>query len=172
MKAAAAPLLQVRTLSQQRDAAQANIKTLAAQLLDAQKQMEANYKENKDKPPAATQQQQAATPEPSAAVLGRQEVWRPSAERERASKNPELVALLKKVAINDEVAVAISNKNLAADNYMLHAWCQWMQRAGANTVSLHSASPDACVATEARLVPVVRSSASRWTSRSSCPKQA
>jgi hypothetical protein len=54
--------------------------------------------------------------------IDRHATWKPSAERDKESSNPDLAAVLRKIAINDEVAVAISNRNLAADNYMLASW--------------------------------------------------
>lgn len=49
--------------------------------------------------------------------------WTPGTERDEASSNPELADVLKLISINNEVAVAVSNKFLAADGYMLEGWC-------------------------------------------------
>lgn len=124
--------LQVRTLVQQRDAAQDNTKKLAAELLKAQTQADKLYKEGGTAaaaPPSTTTPDRAAQGEAS---TSRHAVWHPSAERAAASRNAELVKVLREVAVNDEVAVAISNDRLAADGYMLEFWCvvvRWGLRA-------------------------------------------
>eukprot|EP00892_Ulva_mutabilis_P003675 jgi/Ulvmu1/167/UM001_0171.1 len=60
----------------------------------------------------------------------RHALWMPSEQRDRDSSNPELAAILRRISIKDEVAVAVSNRHLAADGFMLEAWCKGMQRAG------------------------------------------
>lgn len=49
--------------------------------------------------------------------------WAPSEERDAASINPHLAALLREVAIQDEVVIAVSNSNLAGDGGPLQHWC-------------------------------------------------
>ena len=115
--------LQVRTLVQQRDAAQENIKKLAAELLKAQTAADKLYRQggaaaappNADAASARTAQGEAST--------SRHAVWHPSAERAAASRNAELARVLREIAVRDEVAVAISNERLAADGHMLEFWC-------------------------------------------------
>jgi hypothetical protein len=123
--------VQVRTLTMQRDAAQDNIKTLATDLLKAKAFLDKLYKDGApglepglqaQGTPSTLQVAPLVTP-----VVGKlvdaQAVWEPTAERDASTTNKELASLLRKVAVSNEVAVAISNKNLAANEYMLHAWC-------------------------------------------------
>jgi hypothetical protein len=58
----------------------------------------------------------------SAQLLGRHSIWHPSKDRNAKSTNHELAQVLKEVAVNNEVAVAISNSRLAGDGYMLEFW--------------------------------------------------
>lgn len=58
----------------------------------------------------------------------RHTVWTPTPEREK--HNPELAAFLKKVAINNEVLVAVSNKNYAWPGGMLEVWMRNVKKAG------------------------------------------
>ena len=60
--------------------------------------------------------------------LDRHAVWGPSEERDE--KNPELGKLLREVAINDEVMVAVSNINYARPGGMLDLWMDGVKRAG------------------------------------------
>lgn len=59
--------------------------------------------------------------------VGRHTVWTPSAKRNK--KDPELAAFLEKVAINNEVLVAVSNINYAQKGGMLDVWMDGVKRA-------------------------------------------
>lgn len=48
--------------------------------------------------------------------------WTPGADRDRTSSNPELARILRRISVNNEIAVAVSNKFLAMDGYMLEGW--------------------------------------------------
>lgn len=50
--------------------------------------------------------------------------WMPSEQRDLSSSNPELASILRRISVNHEIAVAVSNKNLASDGYMLEGWCE------------------------------------------------
>ncbi|KAK9797806.1 hypothetical protein WJX73_009375 [Symbiochloris irregularis] len=54
--------------------------------------------------------------------------WSPS--RERDAKDPELATILRKIAVKNEVLVAISNKNYAGPHNMLGTWIENVQRVG------------------------------------------
>lgn len=54
--------------------------------------------------------------------------WQPSPER--AAADPELAEVLAKVAVNNEVLVAISNRNYAGQGSMLATWIECVQRVG------------------------------------------
>jgi hypothetical protein len=109
--------VQVRTLVQQRDAAQNNTKTLAAALLQAQTKLDKLYIDGGNKPAPAKKDSES-----SSQLTGWHSIWHPSSERNAKSTNQELARILKEVAVNDEVAVAISNSKLAADGFMLEFW--------------------------------------------------
>lgn len=71
--------------------------------------------------------QQSENPKAGAALnvtsTDRHAPWTPGSERDGTTTNPELAEVLRRISINNEVAVAVSNKNLAADGYMLEGWC-------------------------------------------------
>jgi hypothetical protein len=64
----------------------------------------------------------------AAGAADRHTPWLPSATRDKI--NPELAAFLKKVAINNEVLVAVSNANYAWPGGMLELWMKSVKRAG------------------------------------------
>lgn len=70
----------------------------------------------------------AAAAQVPAACVDRHTPWLPSAERDKA--DPELGALLRKVAVGNEVLVAVSNSNYAQPGGMLEVWMQNVKRAG------------------------------------------
>lgn len=110
-------------LVKERDAAQANVKAVSGELQIVQQRLEAQHKEtlNMDKPAMPVLQQPSTAA--ATASTDRHAPWLPSAERDARSSNSELAALLRRIAINGEVAVAISNRNLASDAGMLNFWC-------------------------------------------------
>lgn len=59
--------------------------------------------------------------------VGRHTVWKPSAIRNE--KDPELATFLEKVAIDNEVLVAVSNINYAQKGGMLDVWMDGVKRA-------------------------------------------
>ena len=62
------------------------------------------------------------------ACLDRHAVWEPSSKR--SVKDPELAEVLKEVAVNNELLVAVSNINYAAKGGMLDTWMDGVKRAG------------------------------------------
>jgi hypothetical protein len=56
--------------------------------------------------------------------------WGPSSQREEETNQPELAKLLKSVAINNEVMVAVSNINYARPGGMLDLWMKGTKEAG------------------------------------------
>jgi hypothetical protein len=114
--------LQIETLVQKRNAAQENIKLLAADLLKARSDMDTRYKDAASGVQPRGQVSGERKGIPSDSQQFRQATWQPSPERDAASPNQQLAALLRKIAIDNEVAVAISNRNLAQDGYMLEFW--------------------------------------------------
>ena len=120
----------MRTLLQQRSTAQSHVKLLSDELATVQGQLDRARRDSAQQQTAAQSIQQVFTSQhlPASQLdaqlvqSGRQATWKPSADRDAASSNPELARLLHQIAIDGEVAVAISNRNLAADNYMLHQW--------------------------------------------------
>jgi hypothetical protein len=100
---------EIQVLKGQRDAAQAQVKHLTEQLHSTGKLQIGNVE------PVGSLLQTSA--------VDRHSPWYPSEERDRQSTNPQLVAILHKIAVNNEVAVAVSNRNLAGNDYMLQAWC-------------------------------------------------
>ncbi|KAK9817003.1 hypothetical protein WJX72_008113 [[Myrmecia] bisecta] len=74
----------------------------------------------------------------------RHTVWKPSPMRDQ--KDPQLASVLRKVAVNNEVLVAISDKNYAGANGMLQTWIENVQKAGvsnAMVVALDAATKQA-----------------------------
>lgn len=67
-------------------------------------------------------------PSSGAAAGDRHTPWVPSEERDK--KDPELAAVLRKVAINNEVLASMSNINYAMPGGMLDTWMENVQRAG------------------------------------------
>lgn len=101
----------VQELSKERDEAlekaAAQTEALEKQISDAQSMSSAGQEKGK--------------------CIGRHTVWTPSAKKNK--KDPELAAFLEKVAINNEVLVAVSNINYAQKGGMLDVWMDGVKRA-------------------------------------------
>ncbi|CAL5218343.1 g3 [Coccomyxa viridis] len=115
-KASATTLQQdLATAKSQRDAAWKELDYL---------QNQADGKQMDGRLPFVTQYEVLPKPEREG---DRHATWRPSSHRDLA--NPELAAILRKVAIDNEVMVAISNSNYAMPGGMLDTWMEGVKRA-------------------------------------------
>jgi hypothetical protein len=129
--------LQVQKLQQERDLALDKLKQLGVQLLELQAGHSASQLHSSSEPAVQSahfqqqvasqlEQASAGTLSPSQPAMpcpDRHAAWQPSTVRDQQSEYPALAALLRRIAIQGEVAVAISNRFLATDGYMLHMWC-------------------------------------------------
>jgi hypothetical protein len=109
------------------------IRTAAAQVRHRESNLEAENTLLKQKMSVLSQQllafqrlgvPKADPPTPKLSTsTDRHAPWTPSTERDQASSNSELASILRRISVKDEIAVAVSNKFLASDGYMLEAWC-------------------------------------------------
>lgn len=84
----------------------------------------------------------------------RHALWSPSADKESA--NPELAEFLKKVAINGEVMVAVSNINYATKGNMVDMWIEGVRRAGVKNAMVIALDDDTKKNVEEQGFPVFR----------------
>lgn len=89
-----------------------------------------------------------------AAAGDRHTPWLPSAERDKTY--PELAEFLKKVAINNEVIVAVSNKNYAWPGGMLELWATNVKRAGVKNAMVVALDDDTKTNAEGFGLPAFR----------------
>lgn len=80
--------------------------------------------------------------------------WAPSAERDK--QYPELAEFLKKVAIHNEVLVAVSNKNYAWPGGMLSVWAENAKRAGVKNMMVVALDEDTKTNAEGFGLPAFR----------------
>jgi hypothetical protein len=80
--------------------------------------------------------------------------WLPSATRDKI--NPALAAFLKKVAVNNEVLVAVSNANYAWPGGMLELWMKSVKRAGVKNAMVVALDEDTKVNVEKFGLPAFR----------------
>lgn len=86
--------------------------------------------------------------------LDRHTPWLPSATRDKI--NPTLAAFLKKVAINNEVLVAVSNANYAWPGGMLELWMKSVKRAGVKNAMVVALDEDTKINVEKFGLPAFR----------------
>lgn len=125
------------SLQDEADALQQHLNELEKQLKEAKserdsarRQLADQVQQQKDMEARLTAEQSTNTIKAVALSLSpdRHTPWLPSAARDKI--NPALAAFLKKVAINNEVLVAVSNANYAWPGGMLELWMRSVKRAG------------------------------------------
>lgn len=84
----------------------------------------------------------------------RHAVWKPS--EQRRSADPKLGSILKKISINNEVLVAVSNKNYAQPGGMLEVWVDGVTRAGIKNVLIIALDDETKRNVESRGINVFR----------------
>lgn len=101
------------------------VESLRNQITDMRKEMQKKAAEHKNELEA--QKAERSVVSGKVCKGDRHKVWVPSSKRDAA--DPELAKVLRKVAINDEVLVAVSNINYARKGGMLDLWMDGVKRA-------------------------------------------
>ena len=116
------------SLQEEADALQQQIDDLSSQLREAKKERDAARRDLAQHISSTATATATAGSNQEACTADRHTPWKPSAERDKL--HPELGAFLRKVAVNNEVLVAVSNKNYAWPGGMLELWMKGTKRAG------------------------------------------
>ncbi|PRW58051.1 glycosyltransferase CAZy family GT77 [Chlorella sorokiniana] len=123
---------EVQKLLQERDAAQQEVAKLRAQVTSGS----------------------AAGTAAAGTCPDRHTPWGPTVDRDK--QYPELAEFLKKVAINNEVLVAVSNKNYAWPGGMLSVWAENAKRAGVKNMMVVALDEDTKTNAEGFGLPAFR----------------
>ena len=151
------------SIQDQSDALHEQVEELEAQLHETKTERDAARRQLADQAQLqkdlekklAEQRKQLSTASSSSDCQGdRHSPWSPSAER--ALTNPDLAAFLKKVAIKNEVLVAVSNREYAWPGGMLELWMKSVKRAGVKNAMVIALDDDTQQNVEAFGLPAFR----------------
>lgn len=156
------------SLESEADALQQKVFDLSSQLQEAKSERDAARRQladqvqlQKDLEAKLAEQQTALDTTTNYAVLNtsgecpdRHTPWIPSLERDKT--NPGLAKFLRKVAINNEVLVAVSNRNYAWPGGMLELWMKSVKAAGVKNAMVVALDDDTKKNVEAFGFPAYR----------------
>ncbi|KAG7674392.1 hypothetical protein Ndes2526B_g05117 [Nannochloris sp. 'desiccata'] len=146
----------VEVLQQQKYDLEKQFKEAKSERDSARRQLADQVQQQKDTEArlAAEQTSIRSIKESAGDCLDRHTLWLPSATRDKI--NPTLAAFLKKVAINNEVLVAVSNANYARPGGMLELWMKSVKRAGVKNAMVVALDEDTKINVENFGLPAFR----------------